>query len=302
MLLAVAILGPLTGCADPNAPPGSGQKEGFGTVAGALIGGAAGLALGRGNGRIIAGALGAGIGGLIGNRIGAALDAQDRAAIIAQEHSALLSQPDQQPVAWTSDHSSASATITLENTRHEQRTVRIVRASDVAAPPPLDAIGARYQARSTTHVYAAPDAHSVSLATLSRGSHIWAVGRVRGENWLLVARGGKSVGYVTASKLGPAASLEPSYAATGTAPGAPVAAKGAQAPTGPAYDLDADNVVRAPADLDALQGNDTSGDKVDTVVASVTCRDLQTTATTNGTTQTTKATACRAPDGAWQLD
>lgn len=297
VLLVAALAMPLADCADPNAPPGSGQKEALGTGFGAIVGGGVGSLIGRGNGRIVASLVGAGLGALIGNRIGAALDAQDREALVAQQRQALLSQPDQQPVAWTSDHSNASATITPTNTHMERKTVKIIRQADVAEPTDLEAIGARYQTRASTRIHVSPDQTSAANGTLAKGDHVWVVGRLRAAPWLLVARNGKSVGYVSVAKLTPL--VHSAEYAAASAPAAPVAARGATAPTGAAYDLDtADAVVRQPADLDAPQ----NGDKVDLVSADVTCRDLKTQASAGGSADTTTKTACRAPDGAWQLD
>ncbi len=296
-MLATAFLLPLAGCADPNAPPGSGQKEALGTGIGTVAGFGLGSLIGHGNGRIVAGIIGAGLGGLLGNRIGAALDAQDQDALVAQQRQALLSQPDQQPVAWSSDHSSATATITPTNTHVERKTVKIIREADVAEPADLEAIGARYSATASTRIHAAPDQKSASNGTLARGDHIWAVGRLRSAPWLLVARNGKSVGYVSSAKLAPL--VQSAEYASAAAPAAPITARGTAAPTGTAYDLDAaDAVVRQPADLDGPQ----NGDKVDLVSADVTCRDLRTDASVGGKADSTTKTACRSPDGAWQLD
>jgi len=56
--------------------------------------------------------------------------------------------------------------------------------------------------------------------------------------------------------------------------------------------------VRTPADLDALGPNE----KADVVVASVACRDIRTTASSKGETASTTQTACRSPDGSWELN
>ena len=297
LAFTTALLLPLACCADPNAPPGSGQKAELGGGIGALVGGGLGAAFGRGNGRIITSIAGAGLGYFLGRQVGAVLDAQDRAALVAQQQEALLSQPDQQPVAWTSDHSSATATITPTNTHVERKTIKIIRQADVAEPTDLEAIGARYEAKASTRIHTSPDQKSASNGTLARGDHIWTVGRVRGEPWLLVARGGKSVGYVSSIKVIPV--VHPAEYAAAAAAASPIATRGSSAPAGAAYDLDAaDAVVRQPADLDAPQ----NGDKVDLVSADVTCRDLRTDASAGGKTDSTTKTACRSPDGAWQLD
>ena len=269
LLLITATLGPLVGCVDPNAPSGSGQKEAVGTGADAITGGGLGCLIGHVNGRIVAGLVGAGLAGaglgaLRGNRIGAALDAQDCEVLVARQRQALQSQSDQQPVAWTADHSNASATIT----HVERKTLKIMRQADVAEPTDLEAIGARYQTWASTRIHVFPDKKSADGA-LAKGDHLWVVGRLRAAPWLVVARNGKSVGYVSSAKM--ARLVHSAEYAAAAVPSAPIVPRLGAAPTGAACHLDAaDAVLRQPADRDAPQ----NGDKVDLVSADVTCRDL----------------------------
>ncbi len=68
---------------------GPGNKQGTGTILGAVAGGAAGAAIGGSKNRIPGVAIGAVAGGLIGNLIGADLDARDRQLAAAAEYQAL---------------------------------------------------------------------------------------------------------------------------------------------------------------------------------------------------------------------
>ena len=68
---------------------GPGNKQGTGTILGAVAGGAAGAAIGGKNNRIPGLAIGAVAGGLLGNLIGADLDARDRQLASAAEYQAL---------------------------------------------------------------------------------------------------------------------------------------------------------------------------------------------------------------------
>lgn len=297
----------LVGCAttqNGGGVGGMGQKETVGTGAGALLGGIAGSFLGKGQGRIVGALAGAAIGGLIGNRIGAMMDEEDQMALQEQAKQALLTQPDNSQVSWASTRSDATATVVPENTRVETREVRVVREANVAPAPQLDLIGAKYVAKGAATVRLSPSNDAEVATTLANGSTVWAVGKVRNQPWIMVAKKGKSIGYVSAASLAPAPApavqaavakpTQPAPKATqASVPAPPTAAQTAAAP----FDLDA-APVRTPADLDALAPTE----KADVVVASVTCRDIRTTASAKGETAASTQTACKSPDGSWELN
>jgi Surface antigen len=70
---------------------GPGNKQGTGTIVGAVTGGAAGAAIAGGNGsRAVAGAaIGAVVGGIVGNEVGRQLDERDRQMAAGAEYQAL---------------------------------------------------------------------------------------------------------------------------------------------------------------------------------------------------------------------
>ena len=68
---------------------GPGNKQGTGTIVGAVAGGAAGAAIGGSKNRIPGVAIGAVVGGIVGNQIGASLDEEDRRMAAAAEYQAL---------------------------------------------------------------------------------------------------------------------------------------------------------------------------------------------------------------------
>jgi surface antigen len=82
---------------------GMGQREGFGTVAGAVAGGLLGSTIGGGSGRVVATVAGAALGGLVGNRIGKSLDDQARQQAYAAEYRALEYGNPGAPVTWRED-------------------------------------------------------------------------------------------------------------------------------------------------------------------------------------------------------
>lgn len=68
---------------------GPGNKQGTGTILGAVAGGAAGAAIGGEDNRIPGVAIGAMAGGILGNLIGADMDERDRQLAAAAEYRAL---------------------------------------------------------------------------------------------------------------------------------------------------------------------------------------------------------------------
>ncbi|MBF0325554.1 MAG: glycine zipper 2TM domain-containing protein [Alphaproteobacteria bacterium] len=276
----------LTGCATD----GTASKQDVGTGMGVVIGGLAGSFLGKGSGRIVGALAGAALGGFIGNRIGAMLDEEDRRALQEKAKQVLVSQPDNSEISWSSDRSGATATVVPENSRVETREIKVVRDAGVAPAPQLDLIGAKYVTKGVVPVRLAPSDRADTATTLANGATIWAVGRVRNQPWIMVARGGKSIGYASAASLTPAPKPVQTAAAPVKSPAKPASAE--------PFDLDGAAPVRGPADLDALGPNE----KADTVVASVACRDIRTTATAKGETATSTQTACRSPDGSWELN
>jgi surface antigen len=68
---------------------GPGNKQGTGTIVGAVAGGAAGAAIGGSKNRIPGLAIGAVVGGILGNEIGRQMDERDRQLAAAAEYQAL---------------------------------------------------------------------------------------------------------------------------------------------------------------------------------------------------------------------
>lgn len=104
-LAVVALL--LPACQAQN----MGQKEGFGTLAGAALGGWAGSGVGKGSGKLAATAAGVVIGGWLGNELGASLDRADRYAMSGATTRA-YSAPLGQQVTWNNPQSGNAGTIT----------------------------------------------------------------------------------------------------------------------------------------------------------------------------------------------
>ncbi len=84
---------------------GPGNKQGTGTILGAVAGGAAGAAIGGSDNRIPGVAIGAVAGGLLGNFIGADMDARDRQLAAAAQYQALEYGQAGQATPWNNPSS-----------------------------------------------------------------------------------------------------------------------------------------------------------------------------------------------------
>jgi surface antigen len=84
---------------------GPGNKQGTGTIVGAVAGGAAGAAIGGRDNRIPGMAVGAVAGGILGNVIGKDLDDRDRQLAAAAEYQALEYGQSGSPTPWDNPQS-----------------------------------------------------------------------------------------------------------------------------------------------------------------------------------------------------
>jgi surface antigen len=100
-IIVIAMLPALAAACGPS------NKQGTGTIVGAVTGGAAGAAIAGGNGsRAVAGAaIGAVAGGIIGNEIGRQLDERDRQMAAAAEYQALEYGQPGAPTPWDNPES-----------------------------------------------------------------------------------------------------------------------------------------------------------------------------------------------------
>jgi surface antigen len=93
-IVAVAMLPALAAACGP------GNKQGTGTIVGAVAGGAAGAAIGGSKNRIPGLAIGAVVGGILGNEIGRQMDERDRQLAAAAEYQALEYGQPGAPTPW----------------------------------------------------------------------------------------------------------------------------------------------------------------------------------------------------------
>ena len=111
----------LTGCQT------MGQKEGFGMVTGAALGGLAGNHIGGGTGRTIATVVGVFVGGMFGREIGAQLDQNDRYMMHRNFNHTMEHGRSGETSGWRNPDSGNYGSITPTRTRYvpsEQRYCR----------------------------------------------------------------------------------------------------------------------------------------------------------------------------------
>ncbi len=90
----------------------TGQKQTFGTLAGAALGGLLGSQVGSGKGKLAAVGAGVLLGGLLGSEVGKSLDRADQLAMSQSTQRALESQPSGTATTWRNPDSGNSGSIT----------------------------------------------------------------------------------------------------------------------------------------------------------------------------------------------
>ncbi len=279
----------LVGCAamETQFPGLKGKsKQVGGALVGAVAGGLLGSQVGKGKGRTLATIVGAAGGAWIGSKIGAQLDAADRAALEAESARALSDAKDGQPVQWSSTKSGASATLTPQRSRTEQRNITVLRDKRVVPAPQLEIIGEPYIAIKNANVRIGPNASAERVGGLHAGEEFTAVGRVTGTRWVMVAKHKVSVGYVYEPLVQPSAQK--------TVPELRQAinlddVEGAEDTKVSGIDLDGVDL-----DVDVVAYNIAVETQCRTLVFSVTGKD--------GNTKQDQFDACRGGDGAWEIN
>ena len=204
----------------------------------------------------------------IANQVGQDLDDSDAVAIERESVRALESAPDGKTLNWSNPNSGTSATITPAKTMIEKRGVTTQRSEQVASAPSLTLIGRTYRAVKNANVRAAPGTKHPIVGKLAKGSKITAIGKVDGSDWIMVGQNGLAVGYVFAPLVTPGKQGLPSLRKT----------------------LDEGDSAE-----NALLASDG--------VSATTCRSVDYNVTlASGETSSDSFRACKAGDGAWEID
>lgn len=318
-LLASTILA-TTGCKTTDM-----SKQEAGTAIGLLGGAAIGSMFGDGAGRAAAVAAGAVIGGVLGNVIGAHLDEQDAAAVTHTSADALENADDGETITWSNPETNVKAELTPVETRAEKRNMKIARLKTVEAPGEMILIGRPYEVTgSSVNVRTGPGLDRPVNTTVQRGDVLTAVGKVTGaeDAWIMVAREGRSFGYVHGSLLAPAsdeaiarakqqrARDEAPQIATAKAEPATPAPAMEQAPAEQPQErqvaaVDLDAVEPTLRQAEAVNLDEVFAEDEDVVVEEMAvtteCREMRANIQTAEEASEDTFTACKAPDGAWEI-
>jgi SH3-like domain-containing protein len=189
----------LAGCAVTDNGGGFTNKE-IGVGVGAAVGGIAGYLLGGDEeAQLLLTSLGVGLGAWGGSRIGGYLDERQQAELDRAVAEAVTADGST-TTDWHADDGTASAEIAVAPIERRTERVSVAKAPEVVAPPALDLIGQERLVRTNTNLRAGPGTDYAVTGGLGDET-VEAVGRVRGAPWVMVAKHGRSVGYVHASLL-----------------------------------------------------------------------------------------------------
>jgi surface antigen len=132
----------------------------------------------------------------IARQVGGGLDESDAMAIGRKSAEALEWSPVGKTVSWTSPKTGTRAVIVAGPP--ETRTVRIqtARKKGVAMPRNLVLLGRVYEAKRNANVRAKPGSGGRIIGGLARGERFTAIGTMEGGKWFLVGIDGRAVGYV----------------------------------------------------------------------------------------------------------
>ncbi len=147
----------------------------------------------------------------IANQLGDAITDADALAIERESVKALETTPDGQTLRWDNPQSGASAAITPIDTSIEPRQQRTPRSKEVADARSFTLIGQTYRAVKNSNVRAAPGTHNPIVGKLPKGTTVTALGKVDGTEWIMIARDGTAVGYVYEPLIKPVENGDSSY-------------------------------------------------------------------------------------------
>ncbi|NIZ03537.1 SH3 domain-containing protein [Thalassospira lucentensis] len=258
----------------------------IGSIVGVVGGTVLGAQFGKGTGQLVATAIGATAGYLIGDWVGEMLDPKDTEAVQQTTIKTLDAGSDGQAVTWNNPDTGARAEITPTNTRQVTAQVEVKRPKVVASPVGMTIIGDERVILKGANVRAAPTTDASILRGLRSQTPVNVIGSVKNGNWYLIGQDGKAIGYVYHTLVGQTASAPAVQTATADAPNDPDAQKVAEEEI-VASD---DNVI----DLDAEF-------ETETLMVQTTCRDLSMKVSDGSETEQQNYSACKSPDGVWEL-
>ena len=208
----------------------------------------------------------------IGRQVGDGLDEADAISIGRESAKALDREPAGKTVNWRNPETGASAKITPGETFMEKREIQTARKKDVTPSSSLLLIGRTYQAKKNANIRSGPGTQHPVVGGLAAGEKMTAIGKVERSDWIMVSMNGKVIGYVFASLVTPSKRQSPDLREAGDRP-------------------------------DFVEGGDGEDVVVDTITVSTACRKIDYEVITgDGESAKDEFQACRAHDGAWEIN
>lgn len=176
-------------------------------------------------------------------------------------------------IEWHDPDSGVRAVFVPGDPVMEKRRISARLKNGVARPVDLEIIGGTYKSRHNANLRSAPGIENPVVGRLASGERFTAVGRSSKQAWILVAKAGHMVGYVYEPLVAPAA-----------AGGPPPELRAAKNPQSGGTD-----------------GNDKPAHS--TILAATPCRNLAyDVVTSDGQRARAELRACKAGDGAWEIN
>ncbi|WP_417810710.1 SH3 domain-containing protein [Thalassospira alkalitolerans] len=257
----------------------------IGSIVGVVGGTLLGAQFGNGTGQLIATAIGATAGYMIGDWVGGMLDPKDAEAVQNTTTQTLDAGNDGEKVTWKNPDTGASAEIVPTNTRQVTAKVEVQRPKIIASPVGMMIVGEERVVAKGANVRAAPTIEADILTGLKAGDRVNAVGSVDDGNWYLIGRNGKAIGYVYHTLL--------------TVPDAVPEVEVAQVSVD---DIDAKKIEQEEVQVTSDDVIDLDAEfETETLIVQTTCRDLSMTVSDGSETEQKNYSACKSPDGVWEL-
>jgi len=265
----------------------------IGSIVGVVGGTVLGAQFGKGTGQLVATAIGATAGYLIGDWVGEMLDPKDTEAVQQTTIQTLDTSSDGEQVTWNNPDTGAHAEITPTNTRQVTAQVEVKRPKVVASPVGMTIVGDERTILKGANVRAAPTTDASILRGLRADTAVNVIGSVENGNWYLVGQDGKAIGYVYHTLVGlTAPETAPESAPTNLQT---AAAKAESDPD--AEKIAKEEVVASDDDVIDLDAEF----ETETLMVQTTCRDLSMKVSDGSETEQQNYSACKSPDGVWEL-
>lgn len=196
VIAVVASLSPTATLAEHETSAGNGgipfSKENIGKAVGAAAGALLGSQIGDGRGQLAAVAVGTLAGYWVGGRVGRHLSQQDRAGIAHTTRDALETGNTQ---TWRNPDTGVATRVSVRDAETPSRS-RGQRALTQA--PTLELINRYYAADGRVNVRGGPGTDYEILYQVAENERVPVIGRVTGEQWLMLANHGQGNGFVYA--------------------------------------------------------------------------------------------------------